>query len=117
MTKRLIIAGMFLLPFCMGASPDKPMSEPGPGGKEMPPRRVPGEYIVKLEKMDSEGAQSLLENELADLPLKEIKLVSASSNHYKLMFDPDPGLEAIKAALESSPRVISVDPNYLYQKF
>ena len=116
MHKGLIITGMLLLPFCMGASPDSPLSKPEPGGGEMPPRRVPGEYIVQL-KTNVEDGKAFLSELLSGLPLKEVKLVSANSQFYKLKLDPDPGLDAIKKALSGSPNIISVEPNFLYQKF
>ncbi|MBI41082.1 MAG: hypothetical protein CMF59_15905 [Leptospiraceae bacterium] len=115
-SKGLIITGMLLLPFCMGASPDSPLSRPEPGGAEMPPRRVPGEYIVQLKKSGDDG-KSFLESQLRGLPLKDVKLVSASSQYYKLKFDPDPGLDSVKEALSKSSRILSVEPNFLYQKF
>ncbi|MBU45752.1 MAG: hypothetical protein CMN76_21270 [Spirochaetaceae bacterium] len=83
----------------------------------MPPRRVPGEYIVQIKAMPPDQVEAFFRERLSGLGLKSIRLISAQSRFYKLTFEPDPGPDSVKRALSSSESVISVEPNLIYEKF
>jgi len=77
----------------------------------MPPLdRVPGEYLVSVQKG---GDEALIRKVFASYSVRDVQ--SVSDNLFLLKLDRDPGPEEIQRKAEESDRIRSVQPNYVYR--